>query len=250
VEPKRPLPPAIAVVGTAMDSGKTQSCAYLAKGLSRSGARVGYAKVTGTGAGGDYWLLRDAGADPVLDFTDAGHVSTYLVPVEEIEEILILLTDHLAKAVVDAIVLEIADGVLQPETAGLLMSSTFRSRVGGVLFAARDSMGAAGGESWLRSHGLPIVGLSGVVTASPLERQEAQIATGLPVYSREDLGQPDIAMKILGRARQPIAAESASGAENGHARENGNGAENGHAKAKRPRSARKNAPEARPVVWD
>src|SRR5262245_44509983 len=53
-----PYPTTVAVVGTAMDSGKTESAAYLVKGLTLAGARVGYAKVTGTGAGGDLWLLK------------------------------------------------------------------------------------------------------------------------------------------------------------------------------------------------
>ena len=59
-------------------------------------------KVTGTGAGGDTWLLRDAGADPVLDFTDAGHVSTYLLPEAEVERTFVTLVAHLAASGVDA----------------------------------------------------------------------------------------------------------------------------------------------------
>src|SRR5262245_18790878 len=72
-----PQPRTLVVCGTSMDSGKTQTAAFLVKGLSLAGLRVGFAKVTGTGSGGDTWLLRDAGANPVLDFTDAGLASTY-----------------------------------------------------------------------------------------------------------------------------------------------------------------------------
>jgi len=190
-------PTVVAVVGTAMDSGKTQTCAYLVRGLIRSGVRVGFAKVTGTGAGGDTWLLRDAGADPVLDFTDAGHVSTYLLPPAEVERTLVTLVAHLAASDVDAIVLEIADGVFQGETAGLLRSPAFRELVGGILFAAQDSMGAAAGVGWLRRESVPPLGLSGVLTAAPLQREEAAAATGLPQWTREDLSQPSTAMSIL-----------------------------------------------------
>ena len=85
------LPTIVAIIGTAMDAGKTQTAAFLVRGLIAAGLRVGYAKITGTGAGGDTWLLKDAGADPVLDFTDAGLASTYLAAPEEIEAILVTL---------------------------------------------------------------------------------------------------------------------------------------------------------------
>ncbi len=74
---KRPRPFVIVVVGTSMNAGKTTSAAYLIKGMSRSGMKVGAAKLTGTGAGGDRWLMQDAGAFEVVDFTDAGYASTY-----------------------------------------------------------------------------------------------------------------------------------------------------------------------------
>jgi hypothetical protein len=190
-------PPTIAVVGTAMDSGKTQTAAYLVKGLTLAGLHVGYGKVTGTGAGGDTWLLKDAGAAPVLDFTDAGLVSTYLVPADEIERVLTTLVAHMVAARVDAIVLELADGVLQPETATLLVSETFRELVGGVLFTASDAMGAVAGHAWLKSRGLPILALSGVLSASPLQCDESTRETGLAVHSRQHLARPRTAMQIL-----------------------------------------------------
>ncbi len=203
-------PPTFAVVGTAMDSGKTQTAAYLVKGLSRAGLRVGYAKVTGTGSGGDTWLLKDAGAHPVLDFTDAGHVSTYLVSPAEVERIFVTLISHLALSGVDAIVLEIADGVLQEETAELLQSAVFRQVVGGLLFAAADAMGAIAGEAWLRQRGLPLLAMGGVLTAAPLQRRETTKATGMPVYSRQDLAQPKTAMSIMAMLapRRPAPASS------------------------------------------
>jgi hypothetical protein len=201
-----PCPAVVAVVGTAMDSGKTQSAAFLVKGLKLAGLRVGYAKITGTGAGGDTWLLKDAGANPVLDFTDAGFVSTYLAPPAEIERIFVTLVMHLARAKVDAIVLELADGVLQKETAELLVSQVFRAVVGSIVFAASDAMGAVAGSDWLRSRGLPLVGLSGVVTASPLQTRESAQATGLPLFTRSDLARPHRALEILASIPSPGAA--------------------------------------------
>ena len=197
-----PCPTAVAVVGTGMDSGKTQTAAYLVRGLTLAGLRVGYAKVTGTGAGGDTWLLKDAGANPVLDFTDAGLVSTYLSSPADLERVLVTLVAHLTKASVEAVVLEVADGVLQQETAALLKSSAFREVVSAMLFTACDAMGAVAGHAWLQENNLPIVGFGGVLTASPLQSEEALQATGLRAFSREELCRPGIAMRILARARR------------------------------------------------
>ena len=157
-------------------------------------------------------LLADAGADPVLDFTDAGLVSTYRVPLPEIEGILTTLVAHLTKAGVEAIVIEAADGVLQPETAALLDSPVFKSIVGGILFTASDSMGAVAGVSWLKDHGLPVIGLAGVLTAGPLQCAEAAQATGLPTFTSDDLIQADVAQKILGWADEQTLTY---GAKNG-----------------------------------
>ena len=201
-------PPTVAVIGTAMDAGKTETAACLVRGLTRAGLKVGFAKVTGTGAGGDTWLLKDAGADPVLDFTDAGYVSTYRVDAVDVEKVMLTLVAQLAKAGVDAIVIEVADGILQGETAALIESPTFGQLVGGVLFTALDSMGAMAGVQWLRNRKVEIIGLSGVMTAAPLQCVEARTATGLETFTREDLCEMSIARTLLDRAAERRGANA------------------------------------------
>jgi len=197
-------PATIAVVGTSMDSGKTQTAVHLVRGLIAAGLRVGYAKVTGTGAGGDFWWLRDAGADPVLDFTDAGMPSTYLASPAEIENVLSVLTSNITNHGVDAMVLEIADGVLQQETAALLRSPLFARTAGGVLLAAQDSMSASAGANWLAREAPPLLGVSGILTAAPLQIAETVAATSLPVHDRESLATPEVAIALLGRAQRHL----------------------------------------------
>lgn len=193
----------VAVVGTGMDSGKTQSCAYLVRGLIAAGLRVAYIKITGTGAGGDTWLLKDAGASPVLDFTDAGMSTTYLVPPSQIESSLVSLLAHTANHGVDAAVVEIADGVLQVETSALLKSEVFASLVGGLIMASQDSMGASAGVHWLKQHARPpVLGLSGLISAAPLQAREATEALGLTVYDRPALANAANAMEILAQAQR------------------------------------------------
>jgi hypothetical protein len=206
-------PTTIAVVGTSMDSGKTQTCAHLVRGLAAAGSRVGYAKVTGTGAGGDYWTLRDAGADPVLDFTDVGVPTTYLLSHEEVEQTLVELVNQVAHQGVDAIVVEIADGILQRETAALLDGPAFPRVVGGIVLAAQDSMGAMAGYNWLKERATPVLALSGVLTSAPLQIREAREATRLPIYDRESLATAEVAMDILGVAQHTMRARLARSVE-------------------------------------
>ncbi|MFQ5756976.1 MAG: DUF1611 domain-containing protein [Acidiferrobacterales bacterium] len=190
-------PVTVAVVGTSMNAGKTTTLACLTKGFRRAGCDVGAAKITGTGGGGDLWAMKDAGANPVADFIDAGFSSTFRASQDAIEGILTTLTGHLANADVDVILLEVADGLLQRETAGLLSSLVFRSNVDGVLFAAGDAMAASAGSAWLRQRRLNVLGLSGTLTASPLASREAEQATGVPVLAVKHLSDPNIATQLL-----------------------------------------------------
>lgn len=180
-------PPTYAVVGSVMNAGKTTTVANLVRGLTAAGHRVGTCKVTGTGAGGDVWHMTDAGAHAVLDFTWAGLASTYLAPLERVERVFTLLTAHLAAADVDVIVVEVADGVYQRETAALLASPVFQHGVDGLLFAGGDALGAAAGVEGLRRMGLRVLGVSGVLTASPLATREASAAVDVPVLDAEAL---------------------------------------------------------------
>lgn len=202
VAPPRGLRPTVlAVVGTSMDAGKTQTCVHLVRGLIAAGSRVGYAKITGTGAGGDFWSLSDAGADPVVDFTDLGVPSTYLLATDEVEATMVGLVNYVAFTGVDAMVLEIADGILQRETAALVSGAVFGRLVDGVVLAAQDSMGALAGFQWLRERATPLLALSGLLTAAPLQIVEAGEATGLPVYDRDALATVDVALDLLTQAR-------------------------------------------------
>ena len=183
--------PIFAVVGTSMNAGKTTAAAYLVRGLAQSGLRVGAAKVTGTGAGGDLWHMTDAGAAAVLDFTYAGHATTYLADDAALQEIFLTLTGELDAGGADAIVIEIADGLNQTETARLVTSPLFRQRVSAIVFAAADAMGAKAGYDWLLRHQLPVAAVSGLMTASPLGAREAAQTVAAPVLGIDDLASPE-----------------------------------------------------------
>jgi len=200
--PMHPLPanrpPTVAVIGTSMNAGKTTSVSNLIRGLAQSGCRVGAAKITGTGSGPDRWSMIDSGAKYMVDFTDAGFASTFCCSTGEIEGILCTLIDYLTEKQCHAIVIEVADGVMQEETAALVRSSCFRDAVDGLLFAAGDAMGAVAGVQWLHQHKWPVLGVTGLFTASPLAVREARQALEAPIFNADELATPEIAGNLIG----------------------------------------------------
>lgn len=180
-------PIVITVLGASMNAGKTTTAANIVKSLRKQNLKVGAVKLTGTGSGGDCWLFRDAGADPVLDFTDAGFASTYNAPIEALEHAGRVLFAALAAEGPDFIVCEVADGLLQQETLGLLEASFLKEATDSVIFAAGDPISAAAGVHILATHGFLTAAISGLVSASPLAAAEAARATGLPVLTQEEL---------------------------------------------------------------
>ena len=191
-----PEPVAIAVVGAAMNAGKTVAGSSLVHGLVRAGRRVAAVKATGTAAYNDYNAYVDAGPIAVSDFTDAGMVATYRQPIERVEDGLDLLLNHAAGAA-EVVVVELADGILQAETAALLRSPRVRRRLAGCLLAVPDALSAAGGAAALRAIGLEPAAVTGTVSCSPLAAAEAWDATGLRVLTRGDLMDPAQANALL-----------------------------------------------------
>lgn len=196
--PSRPAGPTIiGVVGTSMNSGKSTTVASIIHGLSRSGLRVTAGKVTGTGAGGDPNGFTDAGAAAVLDFTDFGFPTTFRLEHGQVRGILLSLVAQLADPGTDVIVLEIADGLYQDETARLLADPLFTDVVDHVIFAADGAAGAAGGVALLRDRGVPVAAVSGVVTSAPLAVREARSVLDVPVIDTLAFADPDVATAVL-----------------------------------------------------
>jgi molybdopterin-guanine dinucleotide biosynthesis protein len=186
----------IVVAGSSMNAGKTTTVAGLVHGLTRAGFRVGAAKVTGTGSGGDLWSMRDAGAALAVDFTDAGHASTFGVAPEALGQVVQSCLARLAEDHADIAIVEIADGLLHDETAQLLAMGHARGWFDAVVFAAADAMGATFGCQWLAARGIAPLAISGLVSASPLAAREAERATGTGVATLAELRDPVAAARI------------------------------------------------------
>jgi molybdopterin-guanine dinucleotide biosynthesis protein len=190
-------PRVVALVGTSMNSGKSTALACVVRGLTRSGLRVGAGKATGTGAGGDPGMYRDAGAGRVLDFTDFGHVSTYRLGHEDVRAVFASLVSELSAPGVDVVAVEIADGAYQAETARLLADPVFAEYVDEVLFTAVDALSAVAGVAEMRRHGVGVAAVTGRITSAPLATREARAALDLPVVDTLDLCEPEVAICLL-----------------------------------------------------
>jgi hypothetical protein len=191
----------IAMLGTGMNAGKTTACAALVNGFARLGRRVAAIKATGTGSFGDVFEYAAAGATRVLDFTDAGMASTYRQAPDRIVAALDQLLAHAADC--DVALVELADGVSQVETAALLSRPDVVARFDGAILAAPEAMAARGGLSWLAERDITPLALTGLITRAPLAAEEAAMATGLPVLSRNALADPATASALEARLTAP-----------------------------------------------
>jgi hypothetical protein len=184
-QPKHPN--VVVVCGTSMDAGKTHTVMSLIMGLRKQGLAVAGIKLTGTATGKDTWNMLDAGACAALDFVDGGFPSTYLSTLDELLHLYDLLVSRAAAQGASWVVVEIADGLLQRETAALLQDHGFAASVDAWIFAAGDPLAAAGGIAILRNWAIEPLAISGVVSMSPLAMKEAQVATGLPCLTAGEL---------------------------------------------------------------
>jgi hypothetical protein len=180
-------PNVVVVCGTSMDAGKTHTVMSLIMGLRKQGLAVAGIKLTGTATGKDTWNMLDAGACIALDFVDGGLPSTYLSTLDELVHLYHLLISRAAAAGASWVVVEIADGLLQRETAALLQHPGFAATVGAWIFAAGDPLAAVGGVGVLRNWAIEPLAISGVVSMSPLGMKETQAATQLPCLTAGEL---------------------------------------------------------------
>jgi hypothetical protein len=185
-------PKVFVVCGSSMDTGKTYSAASLIVGLRQMKKPVAAIKLTGTVSGRDTWSMSDAGAYPALDFVDGGYPSTYRCKLDSLLELYNLLLAHAASQGAEFVVIEIADGLLQAETAALLQCQSFTETINAWIFATSDPLAAKGGIDLLRTWGIEPLAVSGVISKSPLAMAEAQAATGVRCMTRADLRRGEL----------------------------------------------------------
>ncbi|MDD5063971.1 MAG: hypothetical protein PHQ35_04315 [Phycisphaerae bacterium] len=199
---KEPRSRMILVCGTSMNSGKSMAAAACCWALTAIGYNVRASKITGTASLKDILHMNDAGASRYADFTHLGYPSTYLTTREELLGIFNQLDLKYANNPKNFWVVEIADGVIQRETAMLLSSPEVTSRIHRLIFCANDAFGAIGGLRTLKEKfNLTPDAISGICSSSPLHIRELSEFTNIPVFN----SAPDTSRlkDILVNARKP-----------------------------------------------
>jgi hypothetical protein len=172
-EKSRPRSQMILVVGTSMNSGKSTVAAALCWALTTMGHNVRASKVTGTASLREILQMSDAGARTVSDFSYLGYPSTHLLDESDLLHIFDTLDLKSANNPRNHWIVEVADGVLQRETAMLLGNPSVRERVDRLILCAADSFGALGAIRTLADiYGLVPDAVSGLIANSPLGVRE------------------------------------------------------------------------------
>ncbi|MDH3716495.1 MAG: DUF1611 domain-containing protein [Planctomycetota bacterium] len=187
----------VLAVGTGMNSGKTTTAAKLVKALVRRNVRVAACKLTGSVCHRDLFELKAAGAHDTRDFSDYGFPSTYLCDGEDLVNLYQTMLADSQAVQPDVVVMEIADGVLQRETALLLADPRVRRHVRGVVLAAPCSSSALFGAEQIGRHGLEVIAVSGIISNSPLFVREFGQQSDLPVAS--SVGDADALAQLVTR---------------------------------------------------
>jgi len=105
--------PTILLVGTSMSAGKTTTGRLIVHELEKMGKNIIGAKLTGAGRYRDILSFRDAGADAIFDFVDAGLPST-VVPEKTFRNAVRPLLHHMNNLKPDFLVAEAGASPLEP----------------------------------------------------------------------------------------------------------------------------------------
>ena len=194
---KQPRAKVILVCGTSMNSGKSMAAAACCWALTSMGYNVRASKLTGTASLKDILLMNDGGARPYADFTHLGYPSTYLLSKDELLGIFNQLDLKFANNPKNFWVVELADGIIQRETAMMLNSLQLRTRIHKLIFCANDAFGAIGGLSILGKFGLEPDALSGICSSSPLHIRELSEFTDIPVFNSVEADMKRLAEILL-----------------------------------------------------
>jgi len=179
----------IYVVGTGMNSGKTTTAARLTNGLTNVGLNVAACKLTGSVSNRDQDELAAAASHRAIDFSDFGFPSTYLCSKEELLKLFDAMTAEVAAVDPDVVLMELADGLLQRETAMLLSEPEVQQAARGLVLSAESALSALWGADRLRRLGYRIIAVSGKFTSSPLAMEEyRQNDSDIPVICSADTG--------------------------------------------------------------
>lgn len=168
-------------LGTGMKSGKTTAASSFARALMLQGHRIAVCKLTGSASPEERSVMAATRAHDIRDFTDYGFPSTYLCSKQELKDLFETMLADALQAKPNYVVMELAGGLLQRETALITEDLRIRKRVDCVVLAAACSMSALEGVRRLQRLGHEVAAVSGTMTNSPLYTREFNAQSKIPV---------------------------------------------------------------------
>lgn len=134
--------PTVLIIGTSMSSGKTTVGKVIVRQLSRKGLKVAAVKLTGAGRFRDTLAMRDAGAEIIYDFVDAGLPSTVCSPAEYRSALSIVL-QKLTETGPDIVIAEAGASPLEPYSGDVLIEE-IREQIKFTVLCASDPYAVVG----------------------------------------------------------------------------------------------------------
>jgi hypothetical protein len=186
--------PIILVLGSCMNVGKTAAATEIVRLLTKSGVKVGAAKVSGVACLKDTRRFEVAGAVRALSFIDCGYPSTVDADVSAIAKTCVANLQD-----VDVIVMELGDGILgHYHVDSVLEDAGFMRNVDAVVYCASDLVAAWGGKKLLEERGIRITCVCGPATDCVAGTSYIEGHLGLPAANA--LTEPAKLMQILSPA--------------------------------------------------
>jgi dethiobiotin synthetase len=187
----------IAIAGTGMSTGKTTVMRRLLRGLHARGVRVAGCKLTGSTSPRDLQEMRATGSVLATDFSDYGFPSTYCASYADLLRLFYSMVNACRRAGAELILMELADGFLQPETQMILTSDEFRRHFRAVIVTATCSGSALCVTEAMQAAGHDVWAVSGLVTNAPLSVREFSLRSEIPVVSSHSADQ--LADMVMGK---------------------------------------------------
>ena len=189
--------PVILLIGTSMSSGKTTSGQVIIRALNYLGKNVVAAKLTGAARFHDILSFRDAGANQVFDFVDAGLPST-VCSESRFRNAIELLTSRIASTGAHVLVAEAGASPLEPYNGEIAMNYLRDANCFTVLCAS-DPYAVLGVQNAFGSH------LQADLVAGPAANTDAAVAlvkklTGLRALNLQDRANHPELLELLKKA--------------------------------------------------
>ncbi|MFW6088210.1 MAG: hypothetical protein ACODAB_00565 [Gemmatimonadota bacterium] len=185
--------PTILVVGSSMSAGKTTAARILIRQLKKLGLDVVGAKITGAGRYRDILTMRDAGADAIFDFVDAGLPST-VCPEAEYSRALEAMLSRIGGVEADVAVIEVGASPLEPYN-GAVAVAALEEWVRLTLLCASDPYAVVG---VVEAYGLHPDLVTGIATNTRAGVELIERLTDLPALNVRDKAALPELMRLLG----------------------------------------------------